>query len=146
MMFAFAAAIAAGTSFTCTPVAVWDGDGPIWCAEGPKIRLAGVAAREIDGSCRPYHPCPRASGTAARDQLVRLLGGRRGTAGTGHILVRGPRLACLSQGDGKGDRTAAWCSAPRTGDLSCALVASGFVVRWGRYWRGENCAAGMRRS
>lgn len=42
----------AGVSFSCTPIAVWDGDGPIWCAEGPRIRLAGVAAREIDGSCR----------------------------------------------------------------------------------------------
>ena len=37
--------IAAGVAFTCTPVAVWDGDGPIWCMEGPKIRIAGIAAR-----------------------------------------------------------------------------------------------------
>ena len=65
---ALTATVAAGTSFTCTPVAVWDGDGPIWCAEGPRIRLAGVAAREIDNSCRRYHPCPDASGTAAEEQ------------------------------------------------------------------------------
>jgi endonuclease YncB( thermonuclease family) len=38
-------ALLAGAAFTCTPVRVWDGDGPIWCAEGPKVRLAGIAAR-----------------------------------------------------------------------------------------------------
>lgn len=58
--------VAAGHSFTCTPTRVWDGDGPIWCAEGQRIRLAGIAAREIDGSCasvslvRAPRPRPRA--------------------------------------------------------------------------------------
>lgn len=52
--------VRSGDTFTCTPIPVWDGDGPIWCAEGPKIRLAGIAARELDGSCRPAHPCPAA--------------------------------------------------------------------------------------
>ena len=40
-----ASVVAPGATFTCTPVAVWDGDGPIWCAEGPRIRLEGIAAR-----------------------------------------------------------------------------------------------------
>jgi hypothetical protein len=75
--------IAAGLSFVCTPVAVWDGDGPIWCAEGPRIRLAGVAARELDGTCRLSQPCPSQSGTEARDTLVRLLGGSKGKLRTG---------------------------------------------------------------
>ncbi|GAA4714919.1 hypothetical protein GCM10023325_08740 [Sphingomonas lutea] len=44
--------IPAGQSFSCTPTVVWDGDDPIWCAEGPKIRIAGVAAREMDGTCK----------------------------------------------------------------------------------------------
>jgi endonuclease YncB( thermonuclease family) len=39
--------IAAGATFACTPIAVWDGDGPVWCAEGPRIRLHGIAAREV---------------------------------------------------------------------------------------------------
>lgn len=47
--------VAASAAFLCTPVAVWDGDGPIWCAEGPKIRLGSIAARELDGSCRAGH-------------------------------------------------------------------------------------------
>lgn len=67
------AVVPSGQAFICTPVRVWDGDGPVWCREGPRIRLAGIAAREIDGSCRKGHPCPRASGIAARDALVRAL-------------------------------------------------------------------------
>src|SRR3546814_20694664 len=70
-----------------------------------------MAAREIDGSCRRGHPCPHASGIAARDTLVRLLGGARGRTGTGHILVAGPRLQCRSNGNAKGNRTGAWCPA-----------------------------------
>lgn len=131
--------VAAGAMFVCTPTAVWDGDGPIWCAEGPKIRLAGIAAREIDGSCRSNQPCPAADARSARDYLVQLLGGSRGTLPTGHVRVRGPRLACLSDGNGRGDRTAAWCSAPAVGDVSCRMVQSGYVLRWDRYWRGHRC-------
>src|SRR3546814_10799127 len=81
------AVVPSGQSFICTPVRVWDGDGPIWCRVGPRIRLAGIAAREIDGSCRRGHPCPGASGIAARDTLVRVLGGARGRTGTGEHLV-----------------------------------------------------------
>lgn len=126
--------VAAGTSFTCTPVRVWDGDGPIWCAEGPRIRLAGIAAREMDGSCRPGHPCPKASAVEARDRLVRLIGRRTGVAPSGHILVEGEPLRCRSDGSGKGERTAAWCSNSSAGDLSRAMVRSGTALKWDRYW------------
>lgn len=53
-MFVILAAsiVAAGQTFTCTPTHVWDGDGPVWCAEGPHLRIAGIAAREMDGTCR----------------------------------------------------------------------------------------------
>ena len=134
-----AAVVPSGTSFTCTPTHVWDGDGPIWCAEGPKIRLSGIAAREMDGLCRSNQPCPAASAVAARDHLARLLGGARGVAPRGHLVVRGPRLQCRSVGGGKGERTAAWCSAPNVGDLSCAMVKSGTVLRWKRYWKDFRC-------
>lgn len=46
---------------------VWDGDGPIWCAQGLRVRLAWIAARDIDGTCPRGHPDPKASGIAARD-------------------------------------------------------------------------------
>jgi endonuclease YncB( thermonuclease family) len=127
--------VAAGLAFTCTPISVWDGDGPIKCAEGPKVRLAGIAAREVDGTCRPGHPCPRASAEAARDHLVKLIGTPTGRAITGHILVRGEPLRCVSNGNGKGERTAAWCSNRKSGDLSRAMVKSGYAAKWDRYWR-----------
>lgn len=132
-------AVSRGTSFTCTPIRVWDGDGPIWCAEGPRVRLAGIAAREVDGTCRPGHPCPRASALAAKAALVALLGGARGKASEGHALVHGPTLSCVSEGSAGGSRTAAWCRSPKTGDLSCAMVRSGTVQRWQRYWRDGHC-------
>src|SRR3546814_10992754 len=69
---------AAGLIFLCTPTLVADGDGPVWCAEGPRIRTAGIAARELDGTCRRGHPCPRAGPIAARNALVALLGASRG--------------------------------------------------------------------
>lgn len=128
---ALAAAIVppAGEAFACTPVRVWDGDGPIWCAEGPRIRLAGIAARELDGTCRGGHPCPKASGIQARDRLVQLLGGPRGTTRDGHVLVRGPRLSCRSRGPDRYGRTLADC-AGRGGDVGAALVRAGVAARW----------------
>jgi endonuclease YncB( thermonuclease family) len=131
--------VPAGETFTCTPTAVWDGDGPIWCAEGPKIRIAGVAAREIDGSCRSNQPCPAVTGMDARDRLVVLFGGAKGTLATGHIIVRSGPMSCRSEGDGTGDRTAAWCASPAFGDLSCEVVKAGGAVRWPRYWREHPC-------
>jgi hypothetical protein len=125
--------VAAGSTFTCTPIRVWDGDGPIWCAEGPRIRLEGIAAREMDETCRPGHPCPDATGRDARDHLVKLLGGARGVASTGHILVTAPAMRCRSDGSARGSRTAAWCVLPGVGDLSCAMEKSGTVARWRRY-------------
>jgi endonuclease YncB( thermonuclease family) len=87
-----------GENFTCTPVRVWDGDGPVWCKEGPRIRLAGIAAREIDDSCRFNQPCPTASGAEARDALVRLLGVPTGRSKEGHVLVSGTIVFLLRVG------------------------------------------------
>ncbi len=117
--------VPAGQVFACTPTRVWDGDGPVWCEEGPRIRLAGVAAREHDGTCRTNQPCPAADATKARDALVRLVGRPIGMSKQGHVLVRGPTMRCLSEGDGRGSRTAAWYVSPIGGDLSCALVRGG---------------------
>jgi endonuclease YncB( thermonuclease family) len=130
----------AGEEFTCTPDRVWDGDGPLWCKEGPHIRVAGIAAREIDGSCRPYQPCPDGSPTEARDHLADLIGKRTGETPDGHILVNGAPLDCLSVGSGKGTRTAAWCKTRAGVDVSCAMVDSGFALKWDRYWGNHRCA------
>lgn len=136
---AAAPVVAQGQSFRCTTVAVWDGDGPIWCAEGPKIRLAGLAAREHDETCNSNQPCPQASGVAARNRLVAFLGGPKGILRTGHIAVRGTTLQCQSEGNGRGSRTAAWCALPNGYDLSCAMIASGTALRWARYDPTDRC-------
>jgi endonuclease YncB( thermonuclease family) len=131
--------VPAGQTFQCTPTAVWDGDGPVWCAQGPKVRIAGVAAREMDGTCRPNQPCPSVDAIEARNRLVRLLGGARGTLPEGHIVVRSAPMTCRSDGSAGGSRTAAWCNSPAVGDLSCAVVRAGGAVRWPRYWRDHRC-------
>ncbi len=141
-MFALLAAVAvipAGQTFECTPTAVYDGDGPVWCAEGPRIRLSGIAARETDGTCSPGHPCPRATAAEAKSALVRLVGEPIGTSPHGHTLVRGPTMRCTSTGGAGGNRTGAWCVSPRGGDLSCAMVRGGWAAKWDRYWRGHRC-------
>lgn len=99
--------VPAGETFECTPTHVWDGDGPVWCAEGPRLRISGIAAREMDESCSPGHPCPDADPITSRDALVSLLGRRTGVGPHGHILVSGPKLRCTSTGSAGGDRTGA---------------------------------------
>ena len=142
MLTFFAAAISivpSGETFACTPVRVWDGDGPVWCAEGPHVRLAGIAAREMDGTCRSNQPCPDADPKVARDALVALVGIATGQSSEGHIIVQGPTLQCQSVGDGRGNRTAAWCNSPRAGDLSCRMVAGGWALQWPIYWQRHRC-------
>lgn len=139
LLLAAATVIPAGQEFTCTPTRVWDGDGPIWCEEGPRIRLSGIATREMDGTCRSNQPCPDASAEEARDALVRLVGRPTGRSQQGHVLVTGPAMTCMSVGSGVGTRTAAWCTSPIGGDLSCAMVAGGWALRWERYWGNHRC-------
>jgi endonuclease YncB( thermonuclease family) len=131
--------VPAGQTFQCTPTAVWDGDGPVFCAEGPKVRIAGVAAREMDGTCRPNQPCPAIDAIDARDRLVRILGGPRGRTSDGHIIVRSATMTCRSDGSAGGSRTAAFCTSPVFGDLSCAAVRAGGAIQWPRYWREHRC-------
>ncbi|KAA0909543.1 hypothetical protein FLO80_21170 [Aquicoccus porphyridii] len=131
--------IPSGQTFECTPTHVWDGDGPIWCAEGPRVRLSGIAAREIDETCSPGHPCPRASGRDARAALVALVGAAAGVGRHGHILVTGPTMRCRSDGSAGGNRTASWCNSPRAGDINCAMVNDGWALRWDRYWNNHRC-------
>ncbi len=139
-LLAFAATVvSSGTEFACTPVRVWDGDGPVWCAEGARVRLAGIAARESDGTCRANQPCPDASADDARDALVKLLGVPTGRSLEGHILIKGPTMRCRSVGSAGGARTAAWCVSPKSGDVSCAMVAGGWALRWDRYWGRHSC-------
>lgn len=139
LVLATIATVPSGVTFDCTPIAVWDGDGPLWCEEGPRVRLSGVAAREIDETCSKGHPCPSATGAQAKAALVDLVGKPVGQSRHGHTLVEGPAMRCLSAGGAGGNRTAAWCVSPKGGDLSCAMVRGGWALRWDRYWKGHRC-------
>lgn len=138
LLFA-AAMVPAGQTFRCTPTRVWDGDSPVWCAEGPRIRLSGVAAKELDGSCKTGHPCPKPSPIQFCDALVMLIGKPVGFAREGHILLRGPTMTCRSDVGAGGDRTAAFCVSPKSGDVSCNMVTGGCAAKWQRYWRKHRC-------
>ena len=139
---------AEGVRFRCTPTRVSAGDGPLRCAEGQRVKLAGIAVREVDGRCRANQPCPDASPQAARAALVRLVSAAAPPAPAQapppagkarYDRVSGPALSCTSTGWAGGRRVGAWCVSPVAGDLSCAMVASGTALPWPAYWRSHGC-------
>ncbi|MGB3723382.1 MAG: thermonuclease family protein [Pacificimonas sp.] len=109
---------AAVNGFSCDVTSVHDGDGPIYCRGGTKIRLTAIAARELDDSCRPHHPCPAASGAQARQALT--------------ALAAGQLLSCEATGESYG-RVTAWCWRPDGVELNCAMVRRGAALHWARY-------------
>lgn len=114
---------AAGRTFPCTVLSVYDGDGPINCAERDlsgqqvKVRLRGIEAREIDNSCSRADICPSATGAAGKAALVRIAFGR---------------LACTSHGPSY-SRVNASCVNPLGVDLSCEMLRGGTALRWPEY-------------
>lgn len=40
----------ASASFICDVTRVHDGDGPLWCSNGVKIRIAGIQAPDFEGA------------------------------------------------------------------------------------------------
>jgi endonuclease YncB( thermonuclease family) len=107
-----------GPRFDCRVTGVHDGDGPIYCASGEKVRLTAIAARETDGRCAPGHPCPAASAAAATDALRRL--------------AMGQTLVCEKTGTSYG-RVTAWCWRDDGVELNCAMVEGGTAAYWRRY-------------
>ena len=105
--------------FVCQVQRIHDADGPLWCANGAKVRVAGVNAREVDGSCRRGAPCP-----TMRHQQANPIAER---------LTLGKRLMCQPV-DTSYRRVVARCTLPDGRSLSCALIAAGAAVRWDRYW------------
>jgi endonuclease YncB( thermonuclease family) len=115
--------------FTCTVASITDGD-TFRCVEGDatgrqiRIRISGVDAREKDGTCAPGHPCATASAEAATQELQQL--------------VSGQVLSCDPVGNTYG-RVSAWCYRADGTDVSCAMMASGTVARWWKYWGLHHC-------
>ena len=103
--------------FVCQVAAVHDGD--TWtCADGRKVRLAGIDANELGGSC--HNACAPMSGENARQFVDRL--------------IYRQRLTCQPYGLSY-RRVVARCSLPDGRDLSCLTIGAGAAVRWDRYWR-----------
>lgn len=122
-------------AFVCTPVAIWDSDGHLWCAEGPRIRIAGVAGRELDGSCRSNQPCPALDPLTARLRVIRAIGGRvTGTMPTKHLRIVAPAMRCVGY-EMSHTRVVASCTLASGADLRCSLLKAGAVVEWASYSR-----------
>jgi len=133
MILPFLALIAAGQPFPCIVVSVHDGD-TLTCLpgrgvytphpeRGMRIRLQGIDANELDGSC--HVTCAARSAIESRDNLARLALGKTVT---------------VSSTGTSYDRLTAWL-ALNGRDLSCAQVEGGYAVRWAKYDRGGRLLA-----
>ncbi len=128
MIVAALIAAAAIPSFNCDVIKVHDGDGPLWCRSGEKIRVAGIQAPDFENA----EPCRRPDGRRANytcddraaERAQRIMSG----------LTMGKRLSCQPTGKSY-SRIVARCTLPDGRSLSCAAIAGGAAVRWDRYWR-----------
>ncbi|MBB5714747.1 endonuclease YncB(thermonuclease family) [Sphingomonas aerophila] len=112
-------------AFACKVVRVHDGDGPLWCRSGQKIRVAGVQAPDFTSA----EPCrQRRTGYVCDDAAAK----RAQMVATELTLNR--RLSCQPV-DRSYSRIVARCTLPDGRSLSCALLAAGAAQRWDRYWR-----------
>lgn len=105
-----------------------DGD-TLRCADGTRLRVAGIEANELRGGCH-LPACPRMSGPAAKVAMERLVGGRDLTfVATGRSYQR--ITARVQLPDGR--------------DLGCAAIRAGAAVRWASYDRSGRLMGCARR-
>ncbi|MET3528007.1 thermonuclease family protein [Phenylobacterium koreense] len=114
-------------TFSCHVTEVHDGD-TFRCADGARVRLHAVAARELDGTCSPGHPCPAASATSARAALDHLAGGQT--------------IQCLRTGKSY-DRVTAICWTSSGREINCAMVRSGTTLLWDNFNRQSEICRGF---
>ncbi len=119
------AQVTTGQTFTCTVVKVHDGDGPLHCREGFKIRIAGVQSLDFEDAApcregRPGYVCDNRRARAAQRVTERL--------------TLGKQLTC-TRVDKSWDRVVARCWLPDRRSLSCAVIAAGAGWRWESFWR-----------
>ena len=129
MLLAALALVATGQTFDCRVASVHDGD-TMRCADGTRVRLQGIDANELDGSC--HHLCARMPAIAARALLIQL--------------TLGQVASCLATGRSY-RRMVAWCSvmtaSGRPVDLSCELVSRQAAIVWRKFdprGRLDHCA------
>lgn len=108
------------SDFRCDIAYVNDGD-TLRCADGTRVRLHAIAARETDNSCSPGHPCPSASASASKSALIRLTG---------------RQITCEPIGTSH-QRVTAICWNSAGVEINCAMVRSGAAALWDRFNRQE---------
>ena len=99
-----------GATFSCSVVSVTDGD-TLRCADGTRVRIAGIDAPEIT-PCAEGRQCTPGDASASKRALASMASGRT--------------LSCQRVGTSY-KRAVAFCSAGGT-DLSCAQVKAGHAV------------------
>lgn len=125
MIALLALQLAAGQPFACTVTRVHDGDGPLWCAEGPKVRVAGIQAPDYASA----EPCRRRkTGYVCGDAQARA--SQRIVA----RMVLGQRLRCVAL-EPSYSRMVATCRLGDGRDLACAIVRSGAAAWWPAFVR-----------
>lgn len=114
--------------FTCEVIKVHDGDGPLWCADGRKVRIAGIQAPDFTSAtpCRDHRR--NAGNYACNDQAA-----ERSRRVVERLTLR-KRLTCQPV-DKSYSRVVARCTLPDGRSLFCATIAAGAAVRWSSYWR-----------
>lgn len=100
-----------GSSFSCSVASITDGD-TLRCADGTRVRIAGIDAPEIS-PCAEGRQCTAGDGAASKRSLAAVASGRH--------------LTCRRVGTSY-KRVVAFCSAGGV-DLSCAQVKAGQAVR-----------------
>lgn len=109
--------LASNGGFQCQVSSITDGD-TLRCADGTRVRLHAVAAREKDETCSPGHPCPSASGASATAKLTELASGQT--------------LQCDKTGTSY-NRVTAICRNEANVEINCAMVQSGTTVIWPKF-------------
>ena len=121
-------ATAAAAAFQCDVIRVYDGDGPLWCQSGEKMRIAGIQAPDFESAEPCRRPDARRGNYACDDRAAarsqRIMSG----------LTLGKKLICNPVGTSY-RRIVARCTLPDGRSLSCAAIAGGAAIRWNRYWR-----------
>ncbi|WP_445191243.1 thermonuclease family protein [Sphingomonas sp. Tas61C01] len=111
--------------FACIVTKVHDGDGPLWCVNGVKVRVAGIQAPDFESA----EPCRRRrAGYVCNDAAA-----ERSRQIVERLVLR-QTLACRPV-DRSYKRVVARCTLPDGRSLSCAVIAAGAAVRWVLYWR-----------
>lgn len=108
----------------CLAALAIDGD-TLACADGTRLRVAGIEANELHRPGCHLPVCPAMSGVEARERMQAIVSGKTLTY----------------QPVGKSwNRVSAIVTLPDGRDLACEAIRAGVAVRWDRYWpKGRTC-------